>query len=385
MSIDNNTGENVRLSDFIKSNSEAILAEWVAFASASVPATENMDHAGIRDHALEMLRNIVLDLQTPQTASEQSEKSMGLSDRASHLADTAAQIHGSARAESGFTHAEMVSEYRALRASVIRLWTKAKGTLTGADVDDLVRFNEAIDQALAESVARYARDLDQSKEMFIAILGHDLRTPIGAVLTSSQFMIESEDLQEPHLTLAQGIARSASRMSQMVADLLDFTRSRLGSGVPITRTSVDIGHVVREAVAEMMNAEPGSLIGLNMSGDLVGCWDAGRISQVLTNLLSNAVQHGRPGAQITVALNGEGDDVVLSVHNYGRPIPAADMPGLFSPLKRLHAEPVAEASHHLGLGLYIVDRIVSAHCGTINVESSEDGGTQFTVRLPRNP
>ena len=372
----------MRLADFITANTEPILAEWVAFAQTCGPA-ETMNLAGLRDHAEEMLRNIITDLGTPQTDAEQEQKSKG--DAIPHDGpDTAAEVHGAGRAESGFSLEEMVSEYRALRASVIRLWTAARGGLTGNDVEDLMRFNEAIDQALAESITRYTEDLDHSKEMFIAILGHDLRTPLGAIILSSEAMLDNGDLREPNLALATGIARSSMRMNRMVDDLLDFTRSRLGSGVPIMRCETDMAKVARDAVEEMSAARPSSNLMLETSGDMHGNWDSARISQVIANLLANAVQHGSPDKPISVRVDGEPKQVVLSIHNCGRPIPASDFHGLFSPLKRLRpGEPAPHDSSNLGLGLYIAERIVTAHGGTIDVNSTEDAGTSFTVRLPR--
>jgi signal transduction histidine kinase len=278
----------------------------------------------------------------------------------------------------------MVSEYRALRASVIRLWTKANGTLTGADIEDLMRFNEAIDQASAESIARFTQDLDESKEMFLAILAHDLRTPLGAVIMSSQFMLDTEELKEPHLTLAARILRSARRMNRMVAYLLDLTRSRLGAGVPIARAPMDMAKVAREAVEETAAAHPESELTVDASGDLRGEWDAARISQVLTNLLANAVQHGSAKTPISVRVQGEEKEVKLEVHNDGPAIPKSDLDGLFSPLKLVKSGEAAQSnSDNLGLGLYISERIVTAHGGTIDVNSSGEGGTSFTIRLPR--
>ncbi len=371
------------LADFIASNSEAIIAEWVLFAATCGPAGGAMDRVGLRDHALEMLQGIVVDLRSPQTDAEQVAKSKGRA-TGGGAGDTAAEVHGADRAQSGFTVAEMVSEYRALRASVIRLWTKAEGTLTGADLDDLMRFNEAIDQALAESISRYTTDIDRSKEMFLAILGHDLRTPLGAVITSSQFMLDTGDLAEPHLTLATRILRSSRRMNQMVGDLLDFTRSQLGSGVPVVRAPMDLGKEVANAIEEVGAAHPECALTLDAAGDLRGDWDAGRICQVLTNLLGNAVHHGSDRTPITVSVRGEREDVVLRVHNRGPVIAPADIPGLFSPFKRLKpGTPAGGPSSNLGLGLYIVERIVSAHGGQVDVSSSADTGTSFTVHLPR--
>ncbi len=376
-------GDTVRLADFIETNSEPILAEWVAFAETCGPAGRTMDVAGLRDHAAEMLANIVIDLRTPQTGAEQVAKSKGNAEPGPEGKDTAAEVHGAGRAESGFSVGEMVSEYRALRASVIRLWTKASGSLTSADLEDLMRFNETIDQALAESIERYTLDLDRSKEMFVAILGHDLRTPLGAVMMGSQFMLDTGELEEPHLTLTTRIARSAKRMNQMVGDLLDFTRSRLGSGVPIVRRRMDLSKEASHAVEEMAAAHPESVLALEASGDLRGDWDCARIGQVLANLVGNAVQHGSAKTPIVVTARGELEEVVLQVHNRGPAIPTSDLQGIFSPFKRLQSGQAAGPSSSLGLGLYIAERIVTAHGGTIDVSSSDEAGTSFTVRLPR--
>ncbi len=372
----------MRLADFISTNIEPILVEWVTFAESCGPVGKTMDLVALRDHASAMLMDIVADLRTPQTDAEQVEKSKGNATPTD--GDTAAEVHGSGRAESGFTVGEMVSEYRALRASVIRLWTRANGSLAEEDIEDLMRFNEAIDQALAESITRYTGDVDRSREMFVAILGHDLRTPIGAVLMASQFMLDTAELPEPHQTLTTRIAHSARRMSRMVGDLLDFTTGRLGAGVPIARADVDLTTVLRHAVDEMSVARPTSVVQQTATGDLRGSWDAARLSQVITNLLGNAIQHGTPGGVVSVSAQGEAADVVLRVHNDGPPIPAANLRELFSPFKRLTNDAsLASDSGSLGLGLYIVERIVSAHGGSIDVRSSAEAGTLVTVRLPR--
>lgn len=374
----------MRLADFIVANMEPILTEWVAFAQTCAPTAQTMDVVALRDHAQEMLRVIVKDLRTPQSEAEREEKSKGKAEAPAHDTDTAAEVHGAGRAGSGFSVGEMVSEYRALRASVIRLWTTASGTLTGAALEDLMRFNEAIDQALAESITRYTTDLDRSKDMFVAVLGHDLRSPIGAVLMASQFMLDTEELTEPHLTLTTRIARSASRMNEMVGDLLDFTRSRLGGGVPIARAPMDLGRETTMAVEEMNLANPDCQIALDMSGDLSGDWDKARLGQVLANLLGNAVQHSTARTQITVSLHGEADEVTLRVHNGSPVIDSKELPGIFSPFKRLRSGTASAApTGSLGLGLYIAERIVTAHDGTITVRSTEADGTSFLVQLPR--
>lgn len=368
----------MRLSEFMNTNREPILTEWAAFARTCAPASDDMDLTALRDHAEEMLVAIAADLDTAQTPTEQAQKSMGRA-----VADdetTAAHEHGSDRADSGFTIDQMVAEYRALRASVIRLWTLEKGELGTTDIEDLIRFNEAIDQSLAESVARYGSELDRSREMFLAILGHDLRTPLAAVITTATFMLELGELEEPYWTLMTRIASSSWRMDRMVGDLLDLTLSRLGSGIPIQRADMDMQAVVREVVSELTALHPAARIDVRISGDLQGRWDPDRVSQILTNLMGNAVEHGSPDGPVTVDVIGERDEVVIGIHNHGVPIPAALTRRIFDPMKGRQPG----SSEHLGLGLYIAERLVAAHNGRITVVSSASAGTTFSVYLPRS-
>lgn len=376
----------MRLADFILANREPILVEWEAFARTCTPASGAMDIETLRDHAEEMLVVIAADLHTPQGGFAQSEKSKGKAEEAASDPDTAAEEHGAGRAESGFSIEQMVAEYRALRASVIRLWTREQGKLGPDDIEDLTRFNEAIDQSLAESVSRYNESMDQAREVFLAILGHDLRTPLGAIYTSATFLVDTQDLQEPALTLTSRIARSATRTVGMVGDLLDYTRSRLGGGIPIKRAPATIGRVVHDVVDELEAAHPERKFRVEARGEQAGEWDCERISQALSNLVSNAVQHGSAGATISVEVVGDGDDVTISIHNDGAPIPADRVNGIFHPMKsrdRVMDPAPGGPQASLGLGLYIAQQIVQAHRGSITVQSSHEHGTTFMVRLPR--
>jgi signal transduction histidine kinase len=369
-----------RLSDFILSNREAILADWTEFAKTCSPAGKSMGITALSDHANEMLTVIAEDLKTPQNKQAQAEKSKGQAPDAG-LASTAAEKHAKGRAESGFSMDEMVAEYRALRASVVRLWTKEKGELKSTDLEDLTRFNEAIDQSLTESITEFTEDLDNSKEMFLAILGHDLRTPIGAILTSATFMVETKELVEPYATLTSRIVSSAARMNQMVGALLDFTRSRLGGGIPITRAPMNLGKTVHDVVSEIEAAYPGRKIEVNARGSLKGDWDRGRMSQVLTNLIGNALEHGSDRTAVDVNVVADDKEIAIAVHNRGAAIPPDQLDGIFSAMK--HRNTSDASSGNLGLGLYIAHQIVHAHKGKIDVESTEERGTTFTVHLPR--
>lgn len=376
----------MRLHDFIIARREQIILEWQTFARTCAPASTTMDVEALRDHASDMLTVIATDLMTAQDELGQSEKSKGRAPATGSGVATAAEEHGSGRAESGFTVEQMVAEYRALRASVIRLWTREQGELKHADIEDLTRFNEAIDQSLAESVAEFNENIENAKEMFLAILGHDLRTPLGAIYTSATFMLDMDELKEPHRSLTSRIANSATRTLHMVGDLLDFTRSRLGGGIPVVRAEMTLGKVVHDAIDEIIAAHPERKIQVDTRGEQHGEWDAARISQALTNLIGNAVEHGPPGTTVTVELRGDEENVTITIHNRGAVIPADRLDGIFNPMKAREAPLNSSSSGptgNLGLGLYIAERIVHAHRGRIEVESSEARGTTFTVHLPR--
>jgi signal transduction histidine kinase len=374
----------MRLAAFIRANMELILADWSEFAKTLGPAALEMDAVRLRDHAALMLADIAQDLETPQSDRDEEAKSRGEADTPDAGTDSAAQAHGAGRADDGFSVDEMVAEYRAFRASVLRLWSHACPISRPGDFEDVMRFNEAIDQSLAEALRRFTQDLDRSREMFVAVLGHDLRTPLSAVLMAGHVLRDSGDLAEPHQMLSARVVSSATRMTQMVDDLLDFTRSRLGNGIPVLRGDADLGKVARDAVSEITAANPDRLFDVRMSGNVQGAFDAARLSQVLVNLLSNAVQYGIPTLPVTVSVRGEGDEVILRVQNFGPVIPSAKIAGLFSPYKRLRPGEIAEQNtHNLGLGLYVAERVVSAHHGRIAVKSSATDGTEFTVRLPR--
>lgn len=377
----------MRLSEFIKQQREPILVEWEGFARRLGSITDTMDIDALRDHASEMLTVIAADLETPQTELEERQKAAGEAPDEPGDPVTAAEEHGADRAERGFSIGEMVSEYRALRASVIRLWMEARDTLGPEDLVDMTRFNEAIDQALAESVVRYTEDIDESREMFIGILGHDLRTPLGAIITSSAYMLETDELPEPHRTLTSRIASSARRMERMIGDLLDLTRSRLGGGIPIDPDPMSAESVVRDVLSELASVHPDRLVEIDIMGDVHGHWDEARLAQVMTNLIGNALEHGAPGEPVSISLDGRDSDVTISIHNPGEPIDPADMARIFEPMKGRQArtDHGPAASSHLGLGLYIAERVVSAHGGTIEVASSATAGTTFTVHLPRQP
>lgn len=368
------------LSAFIRRESEPILLEWETFARELSPVGSSMDVRALRDHAHAMLDTIAADLDTPQSARRQAAKARGLEDAAHDATQSPAGEHGSGRAASGFTVVQMVAEFRALRASVVRLWTAQQKTLGPVEVEELIRFNEAIDQAVAESLARYSSDIDATRERFLAILGHDLRNPLGAITTSTRFLLEPGLSAAERADLVRGIESAGRRMSRLVSDLLELALSRLGDSMPVRATEFDLGAMIGDVVAEVRASYPHASIEVHLGHDLRGRWDRARLAQALINLIGNAVQHGDTSAPITVDARHGGGETIIAVHNQGPAIPAEILDGIFEALKG--GAGANRDRRHLGLGLFIVDKIVEAHGGTIDVQSTADSGTTFTIRLP---
>lgn len=374
----------MRLSQFIIEHLEEILAEWEAFAASLLAPGQAMTPRALRDHASQILLAVAADIESDQTELEQAYKSKGFVPIADAV-KTAAMTHGALRYLSGFDLTQLAAEFRALRASVLRLWLR-QGVAGEAAFYQMTRFNEAIDQALAESIENYSDEVGRSRDTFLAILGHDLRSPLGAIANSSLYLASPGLLPSgAPLDAARRINRSAARMSAMIKDLLEYTRMRLGRAIPISPEPVSMEQICRIAYDEIRAAHPENVFRLETSGELEGSFDADRLQQVLSNLLNNAVRHGARGEPITLSAHGESGKITVKVRNYGRPIPADQLLVIFNPLVQIPSVPVGEGdpSTSLGLGLYIVHEIVAMHGGTIVAESSADEGTVFSASLPR--
>ena len=371
-----------RLPSFIRQNTAEIVSEWEAFARTLIPSADGMSPHALRDHIHQILTFITLDMASYQTPSEQIAKSRGEKRQAKPV--TAAQTHAAVRFAGGFDIGQMASEYRALRASVLKLWSQTGPAFDAVDIADMIRFNEAIDQELSESVNLYTDRVAQSRELVVGILGHDLRSPLQAIALSTELSLHMGQLNERQTMLSKKVLESTQRMSSLINDLLDVTRARFGAGLPVARAAMNIGTVAEQIVGEVRMIHPSRTIELSLSGILVGEWDKARIGQVFSNLLNNAMQYGSHHSPVRVGLAGEPKTVTLTVRNYGVAIPADKIRMIFDPLTRVVTECYADpTSGNLGLGLYITKEVVVAHNGTIDVTSSEAEGTIFTAIFPR--
>ncbi|MDI3272378.1 sensor histidine kinase [Pseudomonas sp. MDT1-16] len=373
----------MRLPEFIRQHVDRIVDEWEQFARTITPAAENMDQAALRDHAKAILLAAARDMSTSQTASEQLAKAKGEGLEKTPSLDEASASHGELRHTVGFDLVQMTSEFRHLRACVIRLWVNSLDSPNLTYFQDMIRFNEAIDEALAESTAAYAEQVNRSRDIFLAILGHDLRAPLQAISMSTELLLRKAPLEGDALTCAINVKRGARHMAVMVSDLLELVRSRLGKSLPIEPAPMDLADAAHAAIAEACAGNPECDPTVNVQGDTRGVWDAGRLDQLLQNLIGNALQHGMNKRDVTLSLTGEPDAVRLTVHNYGTPIPEEAIGTIFDPLVRSADEQLGQPTTSLGLGLFIIKEVVNAHGGTIEVSSSEADGTLFTVVLPR--
>jgi PAS domain S-box-containing protein len=240
----------------------------------------------------------------------------------------------------------------------------------------VVAFVDVTELRRAETAARQAAEFG---EKLIGIVSHDLRNPLNAIHLSATLLLHSETLSARDQRAAARVAKSADRMKRMISELLDFTRGRLGGGIPIHRVSGDLRAVVRQGVEELEAAWPDRALSLRVEpGRYEGTWDSDRLVQVVSNLGGNALQYSPPDAPVTFQLRDGGESVVLEVHNGGNPIPPGALPHLFDPFRRVSSE-----GGGLGLGLYIVEQVVKGHGGRIEVTSTEEEGTAFRVILPR--
>ena len=368
------------LADFIEVHAETIIAHAITFAK-SVDAGKRMDDVALRDHLPEIVEAIVADLRTAQTREEEIRKSEGRATSPPGRSRSAAGTHALHRAHSGYSISQLASEYRALRASVMRLWADAPDGKS-ASRDEITRFNEAIDEAIAESVSHYAFEVERWRNIFLGVLGHDLRSPLSAIVLTSE-LIARTAVDVPMAAAAQRLLRSGERMRELLDKLLVYNRVQMGVGFEIEKADVDLARECREEVELLQASMPGTQIRFGSPASVHGMFDAGRVREALSNLVVNAQKYGSRGGRIDVELRATDHGIALVVENAGEPIPRETLDVMFEPLRRgafAGAEPERAS---LGLGLFIVNEIARAHGGTIRAESA-DGTTSFQLHLPNS-
>ncbi|MCA1584444.1 MAG: hybrid sensor histidine kinase/response regulator [Acidobacteria bacterium] len=280
-------------------------------------------------------------------------------------------------------HKDRELDAAALRAGAVDFISKQE--LSAPLLDRSIRY--AVERAAGARLAaalREQKETAQVRERLLGIVGHDLRNPLASISTAAHVLALDCALpvdQRRHI--GRTILSSTERMSRIIGDLLDFTRARLGAGIPVDPADIDVFDVVRSVIDEVRVAHPGRTVFVHTDGDGRVFWDPQRIGQVVSNLVGNALAHGDADAPVTVGVLGSETGLTISVHNRGTPISAERATTLFDPFQRGSADALTPASEGLGLGLYIVKEIVAGHGGRVTVESSAENGTTFAAIMPR--
>jgi signal transduction histidine kinase len=367
------------LADFIAADRGPILEAWERRAAERVPRLANADV--LRDHLGELLEAIADQLALDNAPDHGDNDSAG---QAAKNVEVIAEEHGAGREREGITLEDMVREFPVLRACVVPRWIQSVTACTPDDLTQIVRFDAALDRALTEAVTEFTDRLNHARETFLGILGHDLRNPLSTILAGAQFLRDEHPDATQSRDVVNRIVSTAERMHHLVIDLLDFARTRVTGQMPIESRESDLKATLQDAAGEFSTAHPDRVVNVDVSGDLTGRWDEKRVGQAVGNLLGNALQHGAPDTPIALSACADERQVNIAVHNDGPAISEQDRRTLFQPLRAGNGRRgYGIASNHLGLGLYIARAIAIGHGGSIDVESSADRGTTFTLYLPR--
>ncbi|ATB29311.1 sensor histidine kinase [Melittangium boletus] len=279
------------------------------------------------------------------------------------------------------TARQVVAPYEAtaLRSDGKRLFVEVLGrptTYRGREVRMVTVWDIGARKAAEEAAAR----ADTFREQLLGVVGHDLRSPLYAIQLSVGALERGGELSESQSRQVSHVATATRRMERMIHELLDYTRARLAGGIPVRATPLSLDKLLDRVVEQYQVSHPQRTVIRKVEGDMRGTWDESRLVQLLDNLVGNGLQHSPVETPVEVRLAGSADGMTLSVRNEGPPVPLEDRATLFEPFK----QGKRASADGLGLGLYIVRQIATAHGGRISVESGVGLGTRFVVWLPRH-
>ncbi len=383
----------MQLSEFIIQNMEEILKEWESFAQ-TLPSGKSMGTTQLRDHAKQILETIAEGMDAAQCPAEQKFKSKGKG-RLMKLPLKFAIKHADERHEEGFDIDEVISEYRALRASVIHLWTRKMKSADKETLYELIRFNEEVDQALTYCVEEFSRvteknrvalliklkQADKQKDEFLAILAHELRNPLAPIQTGIEVLRLMQDIPTAAETPVNMMERQMANLLRLVDDLLDISRIKEGK-LNLCLEKADISDIIRmavEATASFVYAGQRKVSIELHSEPLLVHGDAVRLVQIMGNLLSNAGKHTDEHGHIEVSVKRDGQQAKIVVRDDGAGIAPEKINNLFKKFQQLNAT----RRDGLGIGLWLAHKLVKLHGGSITGSSEGLGrGSEFAVYLP---
>ena len=358
------------LADFILGNMDRILLQWQAAGASRPPASRSLKASALRDHAAGVLRAIVKDI------------SRSRGHAAVDASETSAEALGFLNSQTGFEINQMAGEYRALRTGVLQMWIDSCHPDT-PPLNEIIRFNEAIDQLLDESNGLFSARVEEARNLFLGMLGHDMRTPLQAIQMTATYLSLLNAGREVSEAAAH-LTSSSARMKLLLDNLVEFNRSNLGLGIPIARSDVDMAELFTEELDQIRAAHPYGRVEVEVSGATRGSWDGLSVQRLLGNLVVNAIKYGSADTPVRVLLVGQENEIQFEVRNSGAHIPQEKLDAMFAPLRRgLHDQDEPTWDGSLGLGLYIAREIARAHGGELRARS-EQTETIFAVRLPRH-
>ncbi|MDB5729913.1 MAG: putative two-component sensor histidine kinase [Noviherbaspirillum sp.] len=358
-----NATDIMKLAPFIIANLDQIIIERDVLAAQTHAPERNMTSQALREHAREILLAVAKDIGSGNEAGQ----------------ETTAAVCGALRRLGVFDLPQLAAEHRALKMSVLKPWM-AHVTQAGAqELADMMRFNEALDQALAESMRMYSDGIARSRDTFLGILGHDLRTPLGAISMAADYLSLPNLPEEKRLQAVGRIKSSTATMNAMIRDLLEYTKTRLEHGIPLAPRASDMGRICENALDAVRTAHPYCTFDFRTSGNLAGLFDAARLQQAIINLLNNAVQYCARGKPVLFTACEESEAVCIEVKHHGTRIPCEVLQIFLDPA--MQVAPDARSTTSLGLGLFIAREIIVTHGGTIRVASNDAEETVFTVLL----
>jgi len=355
------------VSDHLRTHKQEIGNDWEALALAQLPILLRLGRGSLLNHLPEFLEGLARWIDGDAKAAREGFGAL-------------AEGHALQRLSSGIDLTTLTREYALLRTAITR-------SLLSVPTSDqirepMVRLNEGLDEAIYEAVRRYTFQRDQVRDRFIGILAHDLRSPLNTVaMAAANIMSAVPQPGDRIYRMGSAISRAVDRMVHMIDDVIELARGHLGGKMPVTLEPGNLDALVAEAISEQRIAHPERSISLESSGDLDGVWDRGRVLQLVTNLLSNAMTYGEDPIVVTLRESADRQHLLLSVNNKGPTISAARIATLFDPL-RLETPGTRKG---LGLGLYIVRQIALAHGARCEVQSNDVDGTTVSVIWPRTP
>jgi signal transduction histidine kinase len=371
-----------KVASLLRDQKETLIREWTSRVRADpvIRPAHNLDEERLRNNVPRIVEALIASLQ--QSAQRTELKGASAQEIGG---DEAARMHAQHRLQDGYTLGEELRELGHLRHVLVDVCTGAGLILKGAEANLVHGVVDAVmTTAALEMEKTTSEDLRRDialRELFVAILGHDLRTPLTSIVLASSKLLLCDDFTEAVSKDLRRIAASAARMQSLIEDLLDMARVRNG-GLPITRKPTDLRLLCEQVVDETRLIYPHCTLQLHSSASVSGEWDPERLTQLLQNLVGNAIEHGQPEAPIQVEVRDQGHAVEVEVHNEGLPISPEVLPSIFDAF--IQGEPAARRMKGLGLGLFISKAITEAHHGSLRVRSEPDRGTSFIATLPRS-